>query len=112
MTKDKDWESEDEYRLLCWNKLSTPSNYETYLNFEAEDVEAVILGYNFSKNQHYKDFIHLLLTKNIPIYKLGLLQNIPAIMIVNDENDDEIISSRFEYLHYEKQKERRKLEEI
>lgn len=108
MKKDVDWGTEDEYRLLCWNKLSTAPS-DTFLDFDNEDVEAVILGYNFGKNPNYKDFIQLLLRKRIPIYKLGLLSNIPAIKIIRDPNDDELKTPILELDHEELQVERRRL---
>ena len=109
MSKDKDWESEDEYRLLCWNKISTPSNNSTYLDFDPEDVEAVILGYNIARNAEYKDFIQNLCNLGIPVYKLGLLQNLPSIKLITELDDDELETSRFELGHEELQEERRRL---
>ena len=109
MQKDEDWSTEDEYRLLCWNKPSTKKIADTFLDFDTEDVEAVILGYNFGKNSNYKDFIQLLLRKGITIYKLGLLSNIPALKVIRDPDDDELQTPILELYHEELQNERKRL---
>lgn len=114
MQKDEDWKEEKEYRLLCWNKQENTNYGTTLLNFDNEDVEAVILGYNIAKNEEteYKPFIQKLFRKNIPVYKIGLLENIPTLKKIYDANDDELKTPIIELNHEDLNEERNRLNEI
>ena len=104
--KDMDWEAENEYRLLCWNKIDNTDFSDTFVFFEANDVEAVILGYNIFKSENYKQLIASLLSKRIPVYKMGLVENHPALKEIYDVNDDELETSILELFHEEMNKQR------
>lgn len=114
LSKDEDWKQENEYRLLCWNKKENRDYGNIFLDFDSEDVEAVILGYNISKNgiEKYKPFIQQLFRKNIPVYKIGLLDNIPTLKKIHDANDDELLTPVIELYHEEANEERMRLREL